>query len=109
MTNARSAWAPVTGEPLTPYLAHFLHRVLQDAYVEATAAYWIRRAEQFEAARPRRGEHHGQSAPADLDDRDQRLAAIAQACRNRATLHDLSRVEFDETFESLAIGAEEAA
>ncbi len=62
---------------LTEYVEHFRGRVMQDALTEATAAYWTRRAEQFEAVG------------------NERCDEIAQACRNRAAvalggdLHDV--------------------
>lgn len=46
----------------------FAHRLLQDAFTEATAAYWLRRAETFAAVG------------------NARCDEIARACRNRATL-----------------------
>lgn len=64
-------------------------RLLTDALNEATRAYWLRRAETFEAARPRPGEFHGRATRADLSARWQRLTAIAQACRARAELAPL--------------------
>jgi hypothetical protein len=53
---------------LDEYVEHFRARVLQDALNEATATYWLRRAEQFAAV----------GTP--LSDE------IAQACRNAASL-----------------------
>lgn len=53
---------------LPEHLEHFRHRVLQDAIAEATAAYWTRRAEQFEAV----------GTPG--------CDEIARACRNHARL-----------------------
>lgn len=44
------------------------HRFLQDAFSEATASYWIRRAEQFDAVG------------------NERCDRIAEACRQRAAL-----------------------
>lgn len=89
-------------------LAHFRARVIQDAINEATASYWLRRAQQFEDARPdpartppgrsRPGEYNGgpvdfetgtPSRQPDLDELRARwvaLTVIAQACRNRATV-----------------------
>jgi hypothetical protein len=32
------------------------HRITQDIVLRATAAYWMRRAETFEAARPKAGD-----------------------------------------------------
>lgn len=53
---------------LAEYVQHFRGRVLQDALNEATAAYWTKRAQQFEAVG------------------NERCDEIAQACRNRAAL-----------------------
>jgi len=82
-----------TTDPIADYLDHFRARVLQDALNEATAAYWLRRAEAFEnartgpedAARGRPGplaSNRADSEPQSV--RDARLAATAQACRNKA-------------------------
>jgi hypothetical protein len=80
-------------------LTHFQARVIQDAMSEATAAYWLRRARQFEDARPDPARDHNggpvdfeTGTPArqpDLDDLRARwieLTEIAQACRHRATV-----------------------
>lgn len=72
------------GRLLVHALEHFQHRVLQDALNEATATYWLKRAEDFERARPRPGEFRGQARAEDLAEADARCAAIAQACRERA-------------------------
>ena len=80
-------WRPVTGEPAQSWVDHFRHRVLQDAYLEASAAYWLRRAETFARV----------GTPA--------CDEIAQACRNRATLGDISRAELDDTLHDIAQGA----
>jgi hypothetical protein len=60
--------------------------VLQDALTEATAGYWIRRAEQFEAAAPRRGEYHGSATADQVMATRARCIATAQACRLHAQL-----------------------
>ena len=76
---------------LDDYLSNFRARVLQDAMAEATATYWHRRARAFEAARPRPGDHlPAGTTIADLTERDQRLAATAQACRHRAAMTRLA-------------------
>lgn len=67
--------ATTNTEPLEPppatkleqHLNHFHHRVLQDALLEGTAAYWLRRADTFASV--------GTTA----------CDAIALACRNKAT------------------------
>lgn len=94
-------WAPVTGESRLSWVDHFRRRVLQDAYAEASAAYWRRRAQQFEAARPRVGDFPGQATAADLADQDARLAASAAACRHRASLGDITIAEFNDALEDL--------
>lgn len=69
-----------------PDLDHFRARVLQDALTEATAAYWIRRAEAFEAAAPRPGDWHGFAQADDLVDQAVRCRQIAENCRHHAQL-----------------------
>lgn len=71
---------------LREHVENFRRRVLQDALLEAEAAYWLRRAEAFEAARPRPGEYVGQATPLELAARDDRLVTTALACRRRAQL-----------------------
>ncbi len=101
-TDARLA---VTVHPISQRHAHFLHRVLQDAFADASAAQWLRRAEQLEAARPRPGDFTGRATPAELAERSRRLTAAAEACRARAQLHDVSRTQLDDTLKALAAGA----
>lgn len=71
---------------LDDHLTQFSLRILRDAMNEATAAYWLRRAEAFEAARPRPGDYPGNATMRDLRDADQRCRAAADACRRQATL-----------------------
>ncbi len=71
---------------LTQHIEHHRTRVLQDALSEATAAYWRRRADTFEWARPRAGDFRGRATVAALNARDARLAATAESCRRRATV-----------------------
>lgn len=66
------------------YLDHFRARVLQDALCEGTAAYWRRRTEQFEWAKPRPDDFHGKATTAELSAAWNRCHASAEACRNRA-------------------------
>lgn len=66
-------------------------RVLEDAFTEAVPDYWERRAERFEAARPRPGDFPGRAGQAALDAADARLAATAQACREAAELARTTR------------------
>lgn len=73
-------------DPFSEYLDDFARRVLQDAMTEATAAYWLRRAAELEAARPRPGDFNGNATEAELAARDRRLANDAEGCRQRARL-----------------------
>jgi hypothetical protein len=65
---------------------HFQARVLQDCLTEATAMYWLGRAQQFEDAAPRKGDYHGNASRDDLLDRWERCKATAAACRVHARL-----------------------
>lgn len=67
-----------------PYVDHFRTRVLQDAFAEAEAAYWRRRAEAFENAAPRAGDFAGAATEAELDEQARRCTEAAVACRGRA-------------------------
>lgn len=74
------------GDALADYVEHFRARVAAEALMSAHAATWERRAEALELARPRPGDFRGRATDADLAARDARLAAQAQACRNRAAV-----------------------
>ena len=55
MTELRQA----TAAQLVGHIDHFQRRVIQDALLEATAAYWRARAIQFEHAFPRSDDYPG--------------------------------------------------
>jgi hypothetical protein len=74
---------PPSGD-LGAILARSHLRILQEIMDDATAAYWDRRAADFEDARPRPGEWPGHATPAERATRDYDLAETARACRNRA-------------------------
>ena len=74
----------------------FRERLLVDAFLEATSAYWLRRAATFEAARSRPGDYLGLSTPADGTAADARLTGLADACRARASLAALQTDEIDD-------------
>lgn len=71
---------------LDEHLEQFRLRFLQDALSHAHAPNWLRRADAFEAARPRNGDYLGGAGQDALDARDDRLAARARACRSHARL-----------------------
>lgn len=79
----------------------FERRVLLDAWLDATATYWERRARELEAARPRRGDYPGRATPAEIVEQHQRLTAAADACRNRAAFIDATVDEYDATHTDL--------
>lgn len=83
--------------------AAFAGQVIADAWCEAPSRYWLRRAEQLEAARPRPGDYPGQATPLQLAGRHARLTEAAQACRHRATLLDgTAEVTFHDTLQDIA-------
>lgn len=69
MSSSTKGTAP--GFDWPTYVANFQRRVIQDALVEATAAYWLHRAETFDAV-----------GTPECDE-------VARACRNAATLAPL--------------------
>ena len=71
--------APVS--PLAPALSQVATRMLQETIAAALPFTWDRRAEQLESCRPRPGDFTGRQSDAD---RDARLAAQAQSCRDHA-------------------------
>lgn len=78
---------------LVTHLDHFQHRVIQDALADATSIYWTRRAEAFEAARPRPGDYPGKATLGDLRAADVRCREAAEACRKRARVAVMDRIE----------------
>ncbi len=71
---------------LVEHVEHFQRRLIADALAEATSAYWLKRADDFEWARPSLADFPGDAT---LDQRRMRwreLTEVATACRNRATV-----------------------
>ncbi len=71
---------------LGDYVEHFRIRVVQDAFAEATAAYWLRLAAQFEWARPTPTDFAGNAAVTQLRAKWHELGEVADACRCRAAV-----------------------
>lgn len=69
---------------LDDHLTQFSLRLIRDAMNEATALYWLRRAEQFETARPRPGDRLGANGRRGAAEIDARCLALANACRAKA-------------------------
>jgi hypothetical protein len=68
-------------------------RAVQEAWSSALACTWSRRAELLEWARPRESDWKGGSSPAEIAERDRRLADQAAACRAKATLLELGLLD----------------
>jgi hypothetical protein len=63
----------------------FLHDALTEVLLGAERNWWLRRAEDFERAKPRpAGEFYGQASRGQLRERWLRLDEMARACRARA-------------------------
>ncbi len=69
-------------------LDNFIRRTLQDALAEATRSYWLRRAADFEAAKPIEPPG-GFRNPEAAREQWRRCHAAATACRNAAELAPL--------------------
>lgn len=78
--------APKAVQALRVELGPFARRLLEEALLTAMPAGWLRRAADFEDARPRPGDFNGAATPAELAARDRRCAEAAQACRERAEM-----------------------
>jgi hypothetical protein len=72
---------------------HFRARILQDALTEATAAYWLRRAEQFEAAAPQPTDYNGHATEEELAKAWVQCKTAAITCRRHAELISQGRPE----------------
>lgn len=79
----------------------FPYRAVRDAYLDATASYWRRRAQRFEDARPRRDDFTGNATIQQLRDQWNRLTELADACRARAEMLDTSAAEYDQALHDL--------
>lgn len=89
---------------LAETLDHFVLRLLTDTLNEQTSRYYLKRAEDFENAKPRPGEFHGNRTPEQLREQWRRLDEIARACRARAEVAPLE----DIAPEALAVWGERA-
>jgi hypothetical protein len=67
------------------FVDNFQARVLHDAWLDGSRAFWLRRAEAFEAALPRPGDFTGRATDEEREERAARIRAAAAACRARAT------------------------
>lgn len=72
-----------------------VHDVLLDALLAGERLWWLKRAEDFERAKPRPGEYHGAATEAELSAQWQRLDRIARACRARAEVSPVDHIRED--------------
>jgi hypothetical protein len=105
--RSRSAYTAAQTGWLNVDLNHFAARVLQDALTEAIAGYWERRARQWEAAAPRKGDYHGRASRTELLDARERCQEVARACRWHAAL--LRSLALGEISDDVWDAIEEAA
>ena len=73
-----------TPDETAPALERYRARFLMDLIQQGTAAYWERRAQIFEQARPQPGDWHGGATADQLAEMDRRCADTAKACRQHA-------------------------
>lgn len=92
----------------TASLSQFQRRVLQDAINDARRQWWLKRAEDFERAKPHPNDYHGRATLDELRARWRWCHQTAQACRNRAALIPLAREDFDAEIAAI-LDTEEAA
>ncbi|WP_193607139.1 hypothetical protein [Nocardioides lijunqiniae] len=80
----------------------FTRRVILDALNDATRIWWLKRAEDFERAKPRPGDDfNGAATIEELRARWQWCHDTAQACRNKAVLVPLDAATFQAELESV--------
>lgn len=89
---------------ILPDLDHFTRRLLQDALNEARRSWWLKRAEDFERAKPRPGDFNGRATIEQLRARWRWCHATAQACRNKAALIAMTADEFQAEVDALLDG-----
>lgn len=74
---------------------HFVLRLLTECLDEASKKQWLKRATDFENARPRLDDFHGQATKGELGRRWRELTEIANACRSRASVAPLDEIAPD--------------
>lgn len=80
---------------LPPRIDAALYDMLPEIYLAADRAWWLKRAEELERARPRPQDWQGNATRAEPSAQWQRLTATAQACRARAQLCPVGDVRAD--------------
>lgn len=75
--------------------------MLREAFNDARRDWWLKRAEDFEAAKPVPGEYQGRASRAEQRTRWEWCHQTAQACRNKAALVPLSPDEFQVEIDAI--------
>lgn len=91
----RVAATSTTVADAADHLAHFRARVLVGALLDGWSIHNERQALRWEASRPRPGDWLGRSSAADQRIRWNRMTAIAEAHRNRASIAPLEELGTD--------------
>ncbi len=74
------------------HVDHLQRRVVREAIRDAESWQWQRRAAEWEAAAPRRGDFHGRATREALQARHERCVDAARTCRARAAVSILQGV-----------------
>lgn len=78
-----------------PDLEHFTRRVISDAVADASRTFWLKRAEDFERAKPTAEDFNGKASIEELRQRWRWCHNTAQACRNKAAFIAMYPEDFD--------------
>lgn len=97
--RSRTSVAGATSE-----LTHLQRRVVQDAVNSATRSWWLKRAEDFERAKPHPDDYNGQATIEELRARWRWCNETAKACRNKAALVSMLWQEFDDEIAAILDG-----
>lgn len=77
--------------------ARFALCLLRESVRAYSPQYWLDKAEEFEAAAPKKGDFHGESTREELLTRWENCMAAAKACRVAAHLLSVRTVDYDLT------------
>lgn len=86
---------------ILPDLGQFTRRVLQDALNDGRRQWWLKRAEDFERAKPTLDDFNGEATVQQLRARWRWCHETAQACRSKAALVAMTPDEFDAEIEAV--------
>lgn len=95
---------------LFAYLTNFERSVLLDAWSQGRRIWWLKRAADFERAKPVPGPDATEEALARMRERWSWCHEVAQACRNKADAVTWEHVdEFDQLLEDCTRWAQDGA